>query len=155
MFLHSFRIKRLHQTMSFTYLRPVATWTTFWIRSFNKLEFQCNPFCSVRVFCVNVIYIPSGKGERVLAFLLVISISLRAISHKIPPLYTRMWCMVIFNRSNEHWAAKSRVFRLCLNIGWTRGKPSWKHWIFTSNYPLSIHSTLNTAYGWNRPTVKA
>ena len=35
-------------------------------------------------------------------------------------------------------------------------EPSWKHWIFTSNYRCP-HTGVpyNTVYGWNRPSVKA
>ena len=48
-------------------------------------------------------------------------------------------------------------FRLYLKIGRTSVKPSWKHWIFTSNYRCLNTGGVpyNTVNGWNRPNVKA
>jgi len=47
-------------------------------------------------------------------------------------------------------------FRLYLKLGRTSVKPSWKHWIFTSNNSC-LHTGVpyNSAYSWNRPNVKA
>jgi len=49
------------------------------------------------------------------------------------------------------------LYRLCsvLKLGRTSVTPSWNHWIFTSKcYCLHTGISYNTAYGWNRPTVK-
>jgi len=47
-------------------------------------------------------------------------------------------------------------YRLNLKMGQTSVKPSWKHRLFTSNYHC-LHTGVpyKTAYGWNRPNVKA
>ena len=47
------------------------------------------------------------------------------------------------------------IFRLYLKIGRTSVQPSWKHWIFTSNY-RHLHTWVPyiTAYGWNRNTCQ-
>ena len=47
-------------------------------------------------------------------------------------------------------------FRIFLKIGLTSVEPSWKHWLFTSNYRcLHTEVPYNTVHGWNRLNVKA
>ena len=59
----------------------------------------------------------------------------------------------------KQWALSRAVtcnVRLYLKKGQASAKPCWKHQIFTSNYRC-LHTWLpnNTAFGWDRQTVKA